>query len=1473
MIGGDVEIFAQNEKLIEDGDPFKMWTKLKEKFNSLSYSSKIDILSDFHNIQLGAGGVEELINNIMKSRGDCGAVSITLDDFECKVKLLSNLPADLVDVSFQQREKSHEGDTFNECAEAVRSYEKGHRVTTSSSALWASSADACSKCGRRHRPTSECWGQLSDAAYEAKLAGLRKSRKEAFKKKTKKTGANVATVATLDSDNNSFDYYSVACYFTESMSLFGSWVADSGAGHHMTKRKIRPTKSSKCRITCANKDVLHASGTVDLGGLKEVLIVPGLAHNLASIGQLCDEGDGHTEVIFDKDGCRVVQDGEVSVSGIRNEGLYVFPHTELLKFNSNGEPTRKISCLAADVDGVTDFERRQTLLWHERLGHLGFSGLAEIVVNGSAMGIPDEVTLQATKLLLQQNRCDACTKGKASRVPIKKHQHVRAKRRFELVHTDVMGPFPVNSRGGARYLVTFVDDHSGNVWVEFLERKSDVFDKVREFVVEHSTSQCKVDGVVWGCDLQYLRSDNGGEYRNRRLTRFCKTMGIKQQFSEPYTPEQNGRAERINRTLLEMVKAKLKHAYLGHEFWAHAFQTAAYIRNRCLSRTLDKVKTPYELLHGEKPDLSHLLVFGCVCYVYVHPEKRKKMDDNTITCRLVGYEANGYRVWNMATNKIFVTREVVRFDEDKFEVSDEDMVPPAEFAEGWFNDWTGSSVDVPISMAVEGTSDEPLLEFPDANVTSEPIVPPMVPSDVTPGVPNVPNLATVMPNGEIVQTSEIDRQVPVPVPTGAEVLVENIVVPVVPVEATARVTRSRMQPAFHVDSISDQDLDMLLTEHNECVNQAHIAWEKTWLECDSGVISGEGAGENPGENSRNVESGDCFSQFLSPNVNEVSNNQDFDLLSSPPVDKTVTGSSSLFSKPSVDESGFAQFPKPDLTLESFWNLSATVKSDPRIPKSYYEAFKSDQWPKWKEAIDSELGSLAKHQTWEAVDVSSDSEKFENAVGSKWVFDLKTNKKGEILRYKARLVAQGFTQVEGVDYKETYAPVASRTTLRMVMSLAAQMDLELEHMDVCTAFLNAKLPEGEQMYMKVPPGVQDGEKVVKLLRCLYGLKQSPREWNLVINAFLVSLGYKRCKLDPCLYTYKDKESGAFSFILLYVDDLIIGSNTVSHMKSIKSSLNGEYDMKDLGALDFCLGLAFSRNRVVRTIEISQEQYVKETLEVFDMQDCYYAKTPGDKNIKLCKAQCPQSSEDIAAMVSIPYREAVGRLLYVMCCTRPDISYAVNQCARYMDNPGMVHWEAVKRIMRYLKGTMKKSITLGSMIANRELLGKSGYSLLNDTNCVVDMSKTLLGFSDSDHAGCVDTRRSTSGYVFFFNGPISWNSKLQQRPAGSPCESEYVGLHGAAAESRWISQLYNEISEDICQDVVIFEDNTSAIALAKHDKITPRSKHIDIKYHVLQDWIHAGFLRLLYCGTRVMCADGLTKNLGTTLATEHTRTVCG
>ena len=1381
---GDALLLVQHERLIIECNPFPLWNRLKERYAAVTYLAKMDAIAAFHKVVLGPGGVDELVKALDKARADCQAVGIAVHDMHLKAKLLANLPESFRDFAYAQKDDSHEDDTYRQLAKVVLSYNKGKNPTENAEALFVK-APKCKKCKRNHHSKAICWGKMSDADYAKKLADFREK---------KRVKANVAVHD--DEVTKDLDFHLLTARHTR-MQCRGGWVADSGCGHHMTNEKIRPTEKSNCQITCANNQKLKALGIANVGDIGKVLVVPGLSHNLAAVGQLIDDGGPETTVVFKKD-CVEVRIREQTVArGMRNKGIYIFPNDELLHFRSKHG---LLACEDCNLTPVSDESLREAELWHQRGGHVGISGLAKVISTGAATGIPKSITKEVLEKLVSELICKACICGKSHQMPIYAHVHFRSSRCFELIHSDVMGPFRTKSRGGAKYLITFLDDYSRNVWVEFMIKKSEAFIKFKEFVLLHTTPVCKIAGVNFGCDVKGLRSDNGGEYVNRQMGQFCKDMGIKQELTEPYTPQQNGGAERMNRTLLEMAKCQLKHAGLGAEFWPHAFHNAAYIRNRCLTTGGDATRTPHELLTGEKPNLSNLRVFGCVCYVFLNKKKRQsKLSDNAIACKVLGYEDNGYRVLNCITNKVIATRNVVKFDEKNFDVGKEEIAT----AKLLIKDEVSSDIDRESALAdneaVDASIDDMLLPsvVNDVEPLSEVVeLPPVVavPEGIGVGVTEGDNPEVVVPEGEEPEEFPSDG-----------------------INRDEGIKSPKKKVTSAASDIAKRNTRSMTREFHE------------------GLQATASLNEKRTERLMSRELDEHLAYFASPNENNT---------------------------------GFVT-----RAWEDYMAFPAFYEMDETVPKTYEDAEQSEDWPEWRLAIESELESLHKYDTWDEVDPETlEKHEVEKMVGSRWIFALKRNSKGKVIRYKARLVAQGYSQVEGRDYGETYSPVASRTTLRIVMSLAAQMDLDLQQMDVSTAFLNAKLAEDEQMLMKTPTGVSK-TGVVKLKRALYGLKQSPREWNSVMNAFLLGLGYKRCRMDPCLYVFNDAETKVFSFILLYVDDLVIGSNCNDHMQLVKRKLNSEYDMKDLGELDFCLGLTFTRDREARTITISQEQYIRDTLDDFGMADCKWKKTTGERNSQLRTSQSPTTEKEIEAMAKVPYREAIGRLLYITCCTRPDIAYAVGACARHMENPGMEHWNAVCRIMQYLKGSITKKLTLGNMIKNSEALGSSGYSLLDESNCKVDKSKVLLGFSDANHGACLDTRKSTSGYIFFFNGPISWSSRLQKRVAISPCEAEYVALSAAASESRWIAQLLDEISEDLCEDVVIFEDNNAAICLANNNKLTPGVKHVDIKEHVVQDYVRDGYLRIVHVGTAKMCADTLTKHLGANLAGEHTKTILG
>jgi hypothetical protein len=492
------------------------------------------------------------------------------------------------------------------------------------------------------------------------------------------------------------------------------------------------------------------------------------------------------------------------------------------------------------------------------------------------------------------------------------------------------------------------------------------------------------------------------------------------------------------------------------------------------------------------------------------------------------------------------------------------------------------------------------------------------------------------------------------------------------------------------------------------------------------------------------------------------------------------------------------------------------------PQSYYEAMKSKDATKWKEAMDAEFKSLKDNETWKLCRLPNGR----NAIGCRWILRKKLNANGTINKYKARLVAKGYSQKEGIDYEETFSPVVKFNSIRIIFAIAVNNNLLLHQMDVKTAFLNGNIEE--DIYMQQPEGYSNEDGLVcKLQRSLYGLKQSARSWNQRINTVLLELGFQRCNGDNCMYTH-GYGTDSWIMIALYVDDLIIAARSERHLTKIKRQLEDNFEMQDLGELKYCLGLEITRGK--DTMHISQHRYIATILEKHQMADSKPVLTPQDPK------HAPQPKEDDNDHVdSTEYRSIVGGLIYAATGTRPDIANAVGNISKYMEKPQKAHWDAAKRILRYLNGTR-----------NFGLLYTKG-------------NNELVGYSDSNYAGDQETRKSTTGYVFQMgNNTITWNSKRQQTVALSTCEAEYMALNHTVCEGIWIRKLLKELG--IVQPITtIYEDNQGCIALAKNPVQHHRTKHIDVKYHFIRERIEEGTVKVIYCPTNEMKADILTKGI--------------
>ncbi|KAJ9535406.1 hypothetical protein OSB04_un001478 [Centaurea solstitialis] len=517
------------------------------------------------------------------------------------------------------------------------------------------------------------------------------------------------------------------------------------------------------------------------------------------------------------------------------------------------------------------------------------------------------------------------------------------------------------------------------------------------------------------------------------------------------------------------------------------------------------------------------------------------------------------------------------------------------------------------------------------------------------------------------------------------------------------------------------------------------------------------------------------------------------------------------------------------------------------PTSYGEAASGSESEQWQEAMKAEMQSMYDNQVWELTDLPQHC----RAVGRKWVFKKKTDMDGNVHTFKARLVAKGFTQTHGIDYDETFSPVAMLKSIRILMAISAYFNYEIWQMDVKTAFLNGKLTE--DVYMEQPEGFIDPKnpnKVCKLLKSIYGLKQASRSWNLHFDERIKEFVFAKSEFEPCVYT---KFSGStVTFLVLYVDDILLIGNDVPTLQSVKTWLSKCFQMKDLGEAAYILGIKIYRNRSRRLIGLSQSTYIDKILKRFRMEESKKGFIPMQHGIVLSKAQCPFSSEDQDKMKLIPYASAIGSIMYAMLCTRPDVAYSISVTSRYQQNPGEAHWVAVKNILKYMRRTKEMFLVFGG--SEDEI--------------------SVTGYTDASFQTDKDDFRSQSGYVFTLNGgAISWKSSKQDTIADSTTEAEYIAASDAAKEAVWLRSFITDLRvvASISRPIDIYCDNSGAVAQAKEPREHHKSRHVLRKYHLIREIIGRGDVRICKIPTDENVADPLTKPLARAKHEGHTSSI--
>ena len=514
----------------------------------------------------------------------------------------------------------------------------------------------------------------------------------------------------------------------------------------------------------------------------------------------------------------------------------------------------------------------------------------------------------------------------------------------------------------------------------------------------------------------------------------------------------------------------------------------------------------------------------------------------------------------------------------------------------------------------------------------------------------------------------------------------------------------------------------------------------------------------------------------------------------------------------------------NVCTENDFNVDYLYKLVGNVPNNYDEAISGESSSKWQNAMVEEFEAMRENAVFEYTKLPPNK----NVVGSKWVYAIKGEPNGDE-RYKARFVAKGFSQKRGIDYHETFSPTARMTSIRMLMQVSVQENLEIHQMDVKTAFLNA--PIDTEIYIEQPRGFEVQDKngailVCKLKKSLYGLKQSGRNWNSILHTALVNNDFKQSLSDTCLYVKTNKDYKII--VLVWVDDIIIAASNKHVLNEVKTSLHKQFKMKDLGTLSSFLNIEFVCGQDY--IEVHQTKLIQQLLLRFDMTNCKPKSMP-------CEMASNKLRDDDSVYLDEVklYQSIIGSLIYIMTCTRPDICFAVTLLSQHLHKPTQAHLNCARHVLRYLSGTQN----------SRLIYSRSDSKLL------------ITGFSDSDWGNSMD-RRSVSGFCFDLNGTlVCWKSKKQQTVALSTCEAEYMALSSAVQEALFLKQLYSDMTSSDLLPVNIYVDNQGAILLAKNPVNHQRSKHIDIRYHFIRDVILQEKVFLIYVPTEENVADIFTK----------------
>lgn len=1162
---------------------------------------------------------------------------------------------------------------------------------------------------------------------------------------------------------------------------------DSCAGAHLFKDKALFTTLKEMELplhtTGIDSDTLIATmgGTVHIcvtnnDGkevelmLNDVYYCPDAVVNLISVPQMSRRTGGG--VVFGHDSYAFTRNNVRMFDVHHQAGIYLIHATPIAVMRHyNFYAKRK--------------EHERTQLWHQRLGHT----TEKILKRMEQDGMIQEYTHPIMSTL---EFCDMCLQGKQATTPFRK-QHTRERPSTNHYACDLTGPFSVESYHKHLYGMVFMELETRFLFGSTLKHKSEFPQQVLQWIrlIEKQLNK----------KILSIRSDSAAEMKGHAFIDALKAQGVIQIINVGHAHQQNAQTERVIRTIMDMTRTFLFTAKLPMYLWDYAFKFAVHVYNRRHHSAIDA--TPYERFLDEKPRLDHMRVFGAFCHVMTPLDGRNKLQKRSVLGRLVGYHADsadlltvlGYKVYIPSTKKVITVRNV-KFDEQ----------PILDNCRTYLNDFISAQPKhpvIPIACTEKEESSKRENECSETLGTNKRI---RNDQNDNKSIDDSDKLSTHAVYSECGDTHEnewMDTNERNTLRTHEQAN---------DTERDMSGTYERMNENTRNDTrihdrLREQERDDTRTRST---NQSERDETRTH-------------GDRKNSNENDMRSFTSALDYMSDEL-QIPIGSDNDDHETDETDVSVRRSTRQpaprdHTAPLVSFFTRMRYSPAFAAVCHF----ALLEND---PKTWKEALARDDADKWIAAAQVERDALAKFDTWDIVDRPTNKTVLPHLL----VYKIKKDKNGSIDKYKVRCVARGDMQTYGIDFIETFAPVISFPTIRILLAIAASRQYDIMQMDVKSAYLNGKLDE--PVYMEIPtafyPEERSRGKVFKLKRSLYGLRQAGKIWNDEIHSNFIRHGLKSCSQERSLYVNADRDD--FLAVGLFVDDILFTGPT--HMLIwFRDTVMKEYDVDDRGELDYFLGLTVERTQD-KSIIVHQKQYADDVLKRsghLTTRACY---TPLPNHQKILR---PKDKNEKSAF-DAQYASEVGALMYLMLGTRPDLSFAIGQACRFVQNPSDEHRDALAHMMSYLE--TKKSIGL-AFVARDEMV--------------------LSAYVDADWAGDTSDSRSTTGYIICLgSAPIVWRSIKQKCVAKSSCEAELTAMDCCLNDVLLMRNVMDFMGMRQ-PPTIIHVDNKSALDLAVTGKITPRSKYFRVRTDAIKEAIDNDEILLRWVKTEEQKADMFTKSL--------------